>query len=404
MKILIVTESIPFPAYNGRELPIEGIFLQLSLKHTVHLIVVSGDEQTSKDISNIPPTIHFAGYIKPKKWNITKRLFKTLTSLRYTLSPFDFSKKNIIKVINDETYDFLWISPVSYHGFATFCRKNNLLFFKKTAIGLNDSKTYLYRDPMNEILSTGIFNWSYFIHWLLSFLITPEEKKYLAITDLVHVQTQHEHDKVKPMLNTSSKAKIIVAPNGIKEELFRCSYKGVDSDQILFMTHLEGGRAEESKWFIKKVWRIIHKKLPDAKLLLVGKPPRKKIAYIDAGQNIIVNGYAENLSEVFNNVRLAVVPIFHSTGLINRISDAMTAGIPVVSTPQAIATFSGIKVGEQIIAAATANAFACTIIELYTNKTCRLNIARQARQYALQLPTWNNAAKKIESAMEELID
>jgi len=403
MKILIITESIPFPPLNGRELPVAGIFEQLSIRHTVHLLVIENNSRNSKDLSRIPESIQFLGYLPAKKWSNKKRIIKTILSLRYLLSPFYYTEEDVRKIISHHVYDFIWISPVLYYGLIIFCRQHNLHFFKKAAIGLNDAKTWLYRDLGSEMILTCTFNKSYFSRWLLSFFLEAEEKKYLALVDLVHVQTQHEQNKLEHLMSPSSHAKIIAAANGIKEELFSCTYKGIDSDKILFMTQLDGSRAEESKWFIKKVWSIIENSLPDARLLLVGKPPKKTISFVVKKKNIIINGYAENLLEIFDSVRLAVVPTFHSTGLINRILDALTAGLPIVSTPQAIATFPDIKINEQILSAVTPVAFADAVIRLYNNKEYRETISTEARQYALKFPTWKKTAEEIENAMKKLM-
>lgn len=169
------------------------------------------------------------------------------------------------------------------------------------------------------------------------------------------------------------------------------------------MTHLHGHRLKESEWFIKKVWPFVKKQLPDAKLFIVGTPPKVPIDYIDADNSIIVHGYADDVHALYNSVRLAVVPTFHGTGLINRILDALAAGVPVVSTPQAIATFPGIKVNEEIVAAKDVRSFADGVIELYNNRNQRQSIAIKGKQYAATQNTWNQSADAVEKAMAELI-
>jgi len=165
------------------------------------------------------------------------------------------------------------------------------------------------------------------------------------------------------------------------------------------MTHLDGGRLQESEWFIKKIWCIIKKKIPNAKLLIVGKPPQKQISYIHMDESIIVNGYANNLQNLFDSVRLAVVPTFHGTGLINRILDAMAAGIPVVTTPQAARTFANIRHRYHLLFVQTPSAFADEVIKLYNNRNDRQNIGANGKKFAKDFPTWQQSAHEIENAM-----
>lgn len=404
MKVLIVTDSIPFPPLNGKELPIARLFEKISNLHTVDLLILSTAKQpdTSKQ-QNIPGKINFIGYMPVKKTPFNKRLLNSVLTLKHSISPYNFSQDEIKKVIGSRQYDYVWLSPISYYSFITFCTGSHNRFFKKVAIGLNDSKTYQYRDSVNELLYSRVFKIKYLTDWLRSFLLEKEEKRFLSLADMVHVQTQHEYNNIKKIIPASSKIKIVVAANGIKEELFACNYNGIDSNIILYMTHLSGDRLPESEWFIKKVWEIIKKSLPQAKLLITGAPPKQPIAYIDEDESIIVNGYAEDMIKLFNSARLVVVPTFHGTGLINRILDALTAGVPVVSTPQATATFTEIKIGEEILAAGTPILFAKEVTDLYNNRRLRLTIANNGKQFAKHFATWQQSANTIQNEMAGLL-
>ena len=271
------------------------------------------------------------------------------------------------------------------------------------AVGLNDSLTYLYRDSINELKGSRQLKRRYLTDWLLSFFIAFREKKLLKTAHLIRVQTNYEEKKLKKVLGESKKPKILVAPNGTKEELFKCSYQGIDSPYILFMTHLDGGRIDESSWFIKKVWPIIIKQIPETRLLIVGKPPKKILPHLQQYKSIITHGYASDLVALYNQIRIAVIPTFHGTGLINRLLDALSAGVPAVSTPNAIATFTDLNPGEHILSAKKPGNFAQQVIDLYNEKPRRLQLAEAGRKFALQFPTWKTSCEIIEDTLIELI-
>jgi len=168
------------------------------------------------------------------------------------------------------------------------------------------------------------------------------------------------------------------------------------------MTQLDGGRVKESQWFIKNVWRKIKLALPKAKLLIVGKPPIKPIPYLTYDDSINIKGFADDLVELFNTVRIAVVPTFHGTGLINRILDALTANVPVISTPQAIRTFQSIEVGKHILAAQTPKDFTNEIVHLFSDRNYRIQIGNEGRNYAKNFPTWEESISNIELALLSL--
>jgi glycosyltransferase involved in cell wall biosynthesis len=116
-------------------------------------------------------------------------------------------------------------------------------------------------------------------------------------------------------------------------------------------------------------------------------------------------GFVENLEELFDNVRMAVVPIFHGTGLINRILDNLTAGVPMVSTPNAISTFESLESGEHILSASSARLFADQVIALYSDRTLRLELSNKGRDYVLSNhPDWNTSGGRIADKMALVLE
>lgn len=397
MKILVVTDAIPFPPYNGKQLPIAKIFTELSQRHNVHLLILNTKKNLNTEPQKqIPAAIKYLGAVETKRNTSAKRTFTN------AFASFDYSLHETLKAVGTNYYDYIWISPVTHYAFAVFCKENGLRFFNKMAIGLNDSKTFQYRDSINEMLLSRIFKWRYVTYWLRSFFIAQEEKKYLELADIIHVQTAAEKNKLIDIAGDDAAKKIIAAPNGVKEELFGCTYNS-KSSYILYMTHLDGDRMQESKWFLQKVWQRIKKQIPNAKLVIAGKPPQQPLPFIQNDASIIVNGYAADLKALYENARLAVVPTFHGTGLINRILDALCAGVPVVATPQAAATFQGLRHSEEILAAQQPALFAEKVVQLFNDGALCMQLSHNGRSYAKKFPTWQQTAAVIEKKLSDTI-
>lgn len=401
MKILVITETVPFPPANGKEIPIANIFELLARKHSVDILVLA-DKEPCYNPNKLPDSIKKIFSLRVTEVGSIKKIFRSLLFFNGSVSFYDYVVDDIIKTIGDSKYDFVWISPVKFFGFTAFCKKNKINFYGKLVLGLNDSKTFAYRDYINEIICPMIFHWKYFTFWLRSFIIFLEEKAYLKKADLVHVQTESEAKKLERII-PGYRTKTIAAANGIRSELLQCKYAGVDSEYVLFMTHHVGGRYRESEWFLKKVWPKIIDKIPSIKLLIVGKPPEKEIAYLKNAKSVIVYGFADNLQDIFDKVRLAVLPVFHGTGLINRMQDALVAGVPMIATPHAIATFEGIRENEEIISARTSNEFAEKVIWLYNNREKRILIGNAGKQFARSFCTWEATTQKIENILKQNI-
>ncbi|MEL6882321.1 MAG: glycosyltransferase family 4 protein, partial [Cyanobacteria bacterium J06607_10] len=173
--------------------------------------------------------------------------------------------------------------------------------------------------------------------------------------------------------------------------------------RVLYMTHLQGGRAKESVWFLERVWPKVIQTHPDAELLLAGTPP---LANSDMARSLPpeaqVLGYVEDLVALYSSATVAVVPIVHSTGLINRALDALVAGVPLVSTPAVLSTIANCEPGRDAIAAYSATDFSQAICTLLANPEQRKTYSIQGRALAQQQPTWQESTNAIVSALREI--
>ncbi|MGK0390256.1 MAG: hypothetical protein ACI94Y_003007 [Maribacter sp.] len=412
MKILLITETIPFSPRNGRELPTAEIFAKLSQNAHVDILVVSKDHTDfEKRKKNIPAHFGFCKQIGfTNKGSKGKRIIQEILGNKPSYFSKIFNIKEIQNAIGEKTYDYLWISPAALYTFVQCLIDNDYRIFDKVAIGMNDLKSGMYYDSIHEAIGFRTLHSPYFTRFFRSFFMKKAECKFLSQVDFIHVQTQSEAKKTKKILKTRAAGNplICVAPNGYKKNLIACKYKGKDSVNILYMTQLNEGRKIESKWFINNIWPLIHREIPEAKILIPGKIQNKEDVFIQKLKKtpgVELLGFVENLEELFDNVRMAVVPIFHGTGLINRILDNLTAGVPMVSTPNAISTFESLESGEHILSASSARLFADQVIALYSDRTLRLELSNKGRDYVLSNhPDWNTSGGRIADKMALVLE
>ena len=85
-------------------------------------------------------------------------------------------------------------------------------------------------------------------------------------------------------------------------------------------------------WFLKNCWTALKQRDPNFKLQIIGewdKPLKKEIQRIYP--EIIFRGYVSNLEEHIENT-IMIVPINIGSGIRMKILEAVSTGIPVVST------------------------------------------------------------------------
>ncbi len=164
------------------------------------------------------------------------------------------------------------------------------------------------------------------------------------------------------------------------------------------------GRLHPQKGFddLIKAWQVIQKKLPKAKLLIIGEDKIKKYYFqkYTGSLNIFFSGFLKNKSKfrALKSAKLFLMPSFYeSYGLV--IGEAMACGLPVVAYflesynqlwPKGIIK---VKPGEyRLLAQKT--------LDLLNNKKKFTKIAKEAKEFSQNL-CWRETAKQILNKLNE---
>ena len=405
MRLLMITNTIPFPPRNGLELPIAKLVNYLGERHHVDLLVIHENRSDFNARAGLNDTkFQSLFFLQGKPIPTWKRVGRELIGSAPAFYKYDFATDELTALAKGMTYDLVWVCTPGNFTFLQSCEALGIGQFGKVVLGLNDLATSIYAKHIQELWHRKALDYRFLSFWARSFFIARIERKYLLEYDSVHVQTDKEKAKAIKLLGKKAhKVPFIVAPNGVKTELFSCQYQGASTTVILMMTHLNGDRSEESAWFMRKVWPQIRQQT-DAMLWLVGTPPNQDIPHITNDDRMVIKGYVPSLKELYQQVRLKVVPIFHNCGLINRIQDGLAAGVPVVSTSMAASTFPSLAAGKHLIVADGPDQFAQQVIALYQNPQQRALLSAHGRAYAQQLPTWKDTTQHIEHALLSIIN
>ncbi|WP_298395108.1 glycosyltransferase [Flavobacterium sp.] len=87
------------------------------------------------------------------------------------------------------------------------------------------------------------------------------------------------------------------------------------------------------KYLSDIIWPLVHKKLPDAKMLIYGAYPTQKVLELHKPkQNFFIKGRAENAFEVVKNAKVVLAPIRFGAGIKGKLLEAMQCGTPSVTS------------------------------------------------------------------------
>ena len=154
------------------------------------------------------------------------------------------------------------------------------------------------------------------------------------------------------------------------------------------------------KYFVEDIYPLILKEKM-IKLYVVGRNPSPYIQSIK-NEHVKVTGPVEDVRSYLTPNTIFVTPMISGTGIKNKILEAMSMELPVVSTSIGI---SGINAenGVEYILADTTEEFKEAIVKLSSDKDLRDKIGKNARIFVENNYSWETSMDRLESIIIKLI-
>jgi len=87
------------------------------------------------------------------------------------------------------------------------------------------------------------------------------------------------------------------------------------------------------KYLSDTIWPLLHRKLPEAKMLIYGAYPSQKVLELNKPkQNFYIKGRADDALEVIKNAKVVLAPIRFGAGIKGKLLEAMQCGTPSVTS------------------------------------------------------------------------
>ena len=127
-------------------------------------------------------------------------------------------------------------------------------------------------------------------------------------------------------------------------------------------------------WLAREVWPRAARKLPGARLLIAGGHVPDEVQAL-AGPRVEVLGFVPDLEPLLDRCRVAVAPLRYGAGLKGKVTQALAAGLPVVTTPCGAEGLPFVS-GTHGVLAADAAALADGVAALYRDEALWARCAR----------------------------
>jgi glycosyltransferase involved in cell wall biosynthesis len=226
---------------------------------------------------------------------------------------------------------------------------------------------------------------------ILSLIFTLEAKRI----KLLEKKIFNYADKVSVVSNIDKiwidNNKIYVFPLGVDTVKFHPSSHKNSSLTIIFSGNLSYKPNEQAVlWFLENCWMKILDLHPNIILVLAGRVGSFEIRKFNKYKNIVITGEVAFIEDYIKKADIAIAPMQCGSGMQNKILEAMSCGLAVVSTPLGMGDIKA-KNNYNIILAECPNKFIKSIDYLIKNKKRRNEIGAAARKLILDNYSWEKS-------------
>lgn len=153
-------------------------------------------------------------------------------------------------------------------------------------------------------------------------------------------------------------------------------------------------------WFIENVWPELKNKFPKLTFTIVGDGLTEKFtALLPSGTSYL--GFVDDLTELKNRATLQVIPLLSGSGVKIKVIDAISSGIPVITTDFGIEGTLLIP-NKHCLLANTVNEFINQITKALLDKNLRKSISQSAFTLASENYSWNRQGELLNLFLQSL--
>ena len=388
MKIFVLLPRIPYPLEKGDKLRAFNQIKQLAKNNEVVLCALNDkniDEQ--KAFQALQPYCSSINFIKLSKPRILFGMVRAFLKGLPMQCGYFYNRKAAKKVdalIEKHQPDILYGQLVRV---AEYIRHKNT----PKAIDYQDVFSYgmKRRRDIASWITRPVFNMEYQ-------RLCRYEAKVFDEFDVKTIISKPDRD----LIPHPKKDEILIIPNGVDHEFFKPQQQEKRYDIVFTGNMSYAPNVNAVDYLANEILPLVWKQVPEAKMYIAGATPDPKVRKA-ASDRIIISGWLDDIRDAYAQSRVFIAPMRIGTGLQNKLLEAMSMGLPAITTPLANASL-GAKPDEEILVGSNAEELARHIITLLTNTEKASQIAQAGFDFTNRVYDWGKTTEKLEASMSSL--
>ena len=384
MKLVVLTSRIPYPLEKGDKLRIFHQIKHLAKSHEICLICLneSSEEIDTSVLEELVTELHI---VPLAKWKIPFRLFFAIFhNLPFQVEYFleRKNKKKIEAIIQEFNPNHIYCQLIRTAEYV-----KDLFQFDKTLDYMDAFSAAAMRRANTEKGFRKLF-------WKIE---NERVKKYeRSIYDYFN---QHSiiTEQDRNLLAIPSNKKISIVPNGVDTGHFENSHVSKKYDIVFAGNMNYPPNIAAAIFLVEEILPKLKSQFPNVTVLIAGANPSTEVLNL-ATESITVSGWMNDIREAYCESRVFVAPMFIGAGMQNKILEAMSSELPVITTTLAAEAFKE-KNLSKVLEANSSFEFAKAIQYYLLNEGAQISDGKKNRIYVEEKYSWNISNLKLEQCI-----
>jgi len=379
MKILIITNKIPYPQKDGGAIATFNLALGFAQhKNDVTILTIN----TSKhffDINQIPKNILEQIKFIDFYLNTDLKPIAALTNLLFSKKPYNAQRfiskgfeKKIEEILKSENFDIIQLEGLYLTPYINIIRKNSN---SKISMRSHNVEHEIWERTVlqeNNVLKRKYLK-------ILAKRIKLMELEMLNQYDFLIPITKRDELKLNEMGNT--KPSFVSSTGYDLSNLQNQKQIEIEYPSLFHIGALDWSPNQEGIiWFIDNCWNQILEKLPNLKFYIAGRNSPEWFKSKILKKNIVFCGEIDDAVQFINSKALMLVPLLSGSGMRIKVIEGMALGKTIISTSIGVEGID-IEANKNVLIANKPEEFIEQITSIFDNQNQLFQIGENAKLY-----------------------
>jgi sugar transferase (PEP-CTERM/EpsH1 system associated) len=392
MRVLVVCHRFPYPPKRGGKIRPFNVVRHLAARHDVHVLSLARSAQESAEgagIASCGASFDMVTLKAPAQFARMIARLPTLTpsSFGYFHSP---SLARLVRgALSRTRFDLIFVHCSSVARYVEHVDDvPKILDF-----GDMDSQKWVeygvYK-PFPLSLGYAMEGWK----------LEREERRLARRFDVCTATTRSEWRTLQSFAGDTPTDWF---PNGVDSDYFAPSEDAYDPDTVAFVGRMDYFPNQQCMFeFCRHTLPLLKARNPAQKLVIIGADPSSGVRALGSIPGVTVTGSVPDVRPLLRRAAVSIAPLTIARGTQNKILEAMSLGVPVVTSPIAAGGVDAIA-GEHFVVAATPAECASAIERISRDPSERRRLALAGRARMLSHHAWDKSMQRFDAIAERCV-